>query len=191
MFRKNICQPGTVIKSVFSEVVPVIDNSSHRLKKARLEATLKSSVDDFDNNFGRCFREPENQLDDAGEYPRPLLYGHSDTTLPLFLITGEAPDSPISILLDSFLTSTDSNRIAELKGHLSESQPSASFAPWPHQSAAQTTNARSNDTLASRRAVRTAKSYAVNRLTSVIRSDRDDIAAIQGKSVSQAKTTAL
>lgn len=190
MFHKNICQPSIVIKSVFSEVVPVIGNSSHRLKKERLEATLKVSIDDFGNNFGSGFGEPEKQLDDAGVYQKPLLSGQIDTTLPLFLIISEAPDSPVSILLDSFLSSTGSNRIAQLEG-----QPSASSAPWPQQSAAQNTgqSARSDSALASRRrrAVRTAKSYAVNRLTRVIRSDRDDIAAIQEKSVSQAKTTAL
>ncbi len=178
MFHENTCQRRIVIKNVFSEVVPVIDNSSHQLKKERLEATLKVPIDDFGNSFGNGFREPEKQPDDAGEYLKPLLYGHSDTTLQLFLITSEAPDSPISILLDSFPSSTDSNRIAKFQDQPSESQPSASSAQWPHQ------NAHSNSPLASRRASRTAQSYAVNRLTRIIRSDRDDIAAIQGKSVS-------
>lgn len=44
MFYQDVYWQTTVVKSVFSEIVPVIDNSSHRSKKERLETTFKLSI---------------------------------------------------------------------------------------------------------------------------------------------------
>lgn len=113
----------------------------------------------------------------------PVTNEESEVVLPLFPITGEATDSPTgSALLDSFLSHDPKDNRITLFDDLSESQferpPAGSSDPNLTRSIRHNTDA--NSTRASRRAVQTAKFYAINRLNKVLRSDRDNIAATKG-----------